>query len=133
MRTPLNGILGFAELAEKQESLEKARLYIAKIKRSGKLLLGLINDTLTISKIGSGKLDLKPEPVDTSIITEGITDSIYSLAAQKGVDFIVDDTGLRRRIVYADKLNLEKIFLNLLSNAVKFTPEGGHAMNIWKL
>jgi len=126
MRTPLNGILGFAELAEKQESLEKARLYIAKIKRSGKLLLGLINDTLTISKIGSGKLDLKPEPVDTSIITEGITDSIYSLAAQKGVDFIVDDTGLRRRIVYADKLNLEKIFLNLLSNAVKFTPEGGH-------
>lgn len=126
MRTPLNGILGFANLAEKQTSVEKARVYIAKIKLSGNLLLSLINDTLTISKISNGKLELHPEPVSTDDLTEGITDSISTLAAQKEIDFIIDDSGLRSRILLADKLNLEKIFLNLLSNAVKFTPEGGH-------
>lgn len=126
MRTPLNGILGFAELAEKQDSLDKAKAYIAKVKISGNLLRDLINDTLTISKIGSGKLELKPEPVDTSTLTEEITGSIDSLASQKNVDFIVDDGDMRRRTVLADKLNIEKIFLNLLSNAVRFTPKGGH-------
>ena len=126
MRTPLNGILGFADLAEKAGSLDKARDYIAKIKLSGSLLLRLINDTLTISKINSGKLELKPEPADTASLTEGIIGSIHSLAAQKGVDFTFDDAGLRRRTVLADRLNIEKAFLNLLSNAVKFTPPGGH-------
>ncbi|HUM84268.1 MAG TPA: transporter substrate-binding domain-containing protein, partial [Lachnospiraceae bacterium] len=126
MRTPLNGILGFADLAGKQDTLEGAKKYIDKIKVSGKLLLDLINDTLTISKIGNGKLVLKNEPVDTELLTEGIEDSIQSLASQKNIEFIVDESGLRRRIVLGDRLNLEKIFLNLLSNAVKFTPEGGH-------
>ncbi|MCI2050163.1 MAG: transporter substrate-binding domain-containing protein [Lachnospiraceae bacterium] len=126
MRTPLNGILGFADLAEKQDSLDKAKNYIGKIKLSGNLLLNLINDTLTISKAENGKLELKPEPVSTEMMTAGLTDSIQSLAARKGVEFTVDRSGLRPRAVLADKLNLEKILLNLLSNAVKFTPPGGH-------
>lgn len=126
MRTPLNGILGFADLAQKQDSLEKTRAYLAKIELSGMLLLNLINDTLTLSKIGNGKLELKPEPVGTDTLAAGITESIQSLALQKGIDFIMDDSGLRHRTVLADKLNIEKIFLNLLSNAVKFTPQGGH-------
>lgn len=63
-----------------------------------------------ISKIGGGKLELKPEPVDTSTLTEEITGSIDSLASQKNVDFIVDDGGMRRRAVLADKLNIERFF-----------------------
>jgi len=126
MRTPLNGIIGFADLAEKEAVSEKARDYLAKIKLSGNLLLSLINDTLTISKMSSGKLVLKPEPVGTDDITRALTASIAPAAEKKGVSFLVDDAGLRRRTILADKLNLQKLFLNLLSNAVKFTPPGGH-------
>lgn len=126
MRTPLNGILGFADLAEKQDSLPAAKEYIEKIRSSGNLLLGLINDTLSISKFSSGKMELQPKPVSTDAITSAICDSIRAAAVRKGVDFMLDDTGLRSRVILADRLSLEKIFLNLLSNAVKFTPKGGH-------
>ena len=130
MRTPLNAIIGFAGLAEKEAVSEKARNYLSKIKLSGNLLLNLINDTLTISKMNSGKLELHPEPVDTDRIMEALTASVIPAAEEKGIVFTVDDSGVRRRTILADKLNLQKLFLNLLSNAVKFTPPGGHVWYI---
>ena len=129
MRTPLNAILGFTTLAKKQDIDEAQRAnYLDDIQSSGELLLSLINDTLTISKFNSGKLELHPVPMDTEAIGWSITTPIRTIAAQKNIGFTMDKSGYRPRVILADQLNLQKIFLNLLNNAVKYTPEGGH---IW--
>jgi len=126
MRTPLNAILGFAALAEMDGTDEAdRRSYIAKIRTSGTLLLDLINDTLTISKANSGKLELKLKPVRPRELFESIIVPIRQSAAKKNITFTADFGGALDRTVLADELSLQKILLNLLSNAVKYTPEGG--------
>lgn len=126
MRTPLNAIIGFSEYAGTADigAAEKDE-YFTKITISGKLLLDLINDTLTLSKASSGKLSLVSAPVYTEDIGAEVAIPIYEVAAQKGVDFKIDKSGYRPRTVLADSLSLQKIFLNLLSNAIKYTPRGG--------
>jgi signal transduction histidine kinase/ActR/RegA family two-component response regulator len=126
MRTPLNAVTGFAELALREGEAGKKDAYLLKIKNAGALLNSLIDDTLTLFKANRGKLELKLKPFDTQELLDTITGPIEQLASAKGVEFVVDVTHLRRRMVLADKLNLGKIFLNLLSNAVKFTSAGGH-------
>ncbi len=128
MRTPLNAIIGFSRLSDQETDLSKIRSYNAKIESSGELLLELINDTLTISKSESGKLKLNPEPIYSAKAGAAILTPIQTIADQKKIQLIIDKSGYRPRMILADQLNLEKIFLNLLNNAVKFTPEGGH---IW--
>ena len=124
MRTPLNAIIGFSDLAQKEALPAKARDYLAKIHLSGSLLLDLINDTLTISKINSGKMQLSPEPVDSEALLSAVVVPIREVADRKGVAFAVDNQA-PRRVILADRLNTQKILLNLLSNAVKYTPRGG--------
>lgn len=126
MRTPLNAVIGFAGLGEKEESPEKKNEYFGKIRSSGELLNSLIDDTLTISKINSGKLELHPEPLRLSELVNGIVDSVQQAAGLKKIVFTVDDAGIADDMIMADRLNVQKIFLNLLSNAIKFTGEGGH-------
>jgi signal transduction histidine kinase len=127
MRTPLNAVLGFASLAQKDSITEETRKeYISKIQTSGSLLLELINDTLTLSKANSGKLELNPEPVHSKGLFESIIIPIRQAAEKRSVSLTVDSSGVEDRVIMVDKLKFQKILLNLLSNAVKFTPEGGH-------
>jgi signal transduction histidine kinase/CheY-like chemotaxis protein len=127
MRTPLNAVLGFASLAQKDNISEETRKeYISKIQISGSLLLELINDTLTLSKANSGKLELDPEPVRGRELFESIIVPIRQEAEKRNVSFTADSSGTADRVIMVDKLKFQKILLNLLSNAVKFTPEGGH-------
>ncbi len=127
MRTPLNAVLGFIRLAQKDDlTPDQRREYLGKAESSGALMLDLINDTLTMSKASSGKLELHPEPVDTEEIGESIATPIRALAAQKNVEFILDKSGYRSRTILAGRLSLQKIFLNILNNAVKYTRPGGH-------
>lgn len=129
MRTPLNAILGFTRLARKEGLPPQQRKdYLEKVETSGNLLLDLINDTLTISKANSGKLTLKLEPVSSFALFESIIIPIRHAAASKQITLIEDQSHIRDRMILADKLSIQKIFLNLLSNAVKYTPAGGH---IW--
>jgi len=126
MRTPLNAIIGFSSLMQEDEIPPKDRAYVSKIETSGRLLLDLINDTLTVSKVSSGKLELHPEPVSTEEILTSVLVPLRAAAEKKGVALSADSSGLRQKAILADRLNLEKILLNLLSNAVKYTPAGGH-------
>jgi signal transduction histidine kinase len=128
MRTPLNAVLGFASLAQKDNISEETRKeYISKIQISGSLLLELINDTLTLSKANSGKLELDLEPVRGRELFESIIVPIRQAAEKRKVSL---RCGFLRhvldRVIMVDKLKFQKFLLNLLSNAVKFTPEGGH-------
>lgn len=126
MRTPLNAVIGFADLGEVETSVVGKDEYFEKIKTSGRLLNSLIDDTLTISKMSSGKILLNPEPTKTSEMLKEIIEPVRQEAEEKNITFTVDDSEYRNRLLQIDRLNMQKIFLNLLSNAIKYTPEGGH-------
>ena len=132
MRTPLNAVIGFSNLAESEADPDRKNEYIAKIRASGQLLNSLIDDTLTLSKANSGKFELHPEPVSTEKVGKAIIDTIRFAAEKKHITFSVDKSGYRPRVIFADELYLQKLFLNILSNAVKYTPPGGHVwIGIW--
>ena len=125
LRTPLNGVLGFTAFALKEQDQQKKQEYLEKIEASGKLLLDLINDTLELSRIESGKAVLEPEAVLQSELIPAVATALRPSAELKGVgyrtDFEIDGSAL----VWCDKLKIQKIALNLISNAIKYTPEGG--------
>ena len=131
MRTPLNAILGFAEIIADEtfgpDATLRYREYARHIHDSGSLLLNLINDILDLSKIEAGKIDLADEAVDVGTV---IDSSIKPAGVQANA------AGLRLRAVPApdlphlrcDRRALRQILDNLLSNALKFTPEGGEVV-----
>ena len=125
MRTPLNAIIGLSLLARSEQVSGKVKDYLDKIQASGNLLLGLINDTLNISKLSSGKVALKQEPVASADIFNDVVVPIREAAAAKQIQFTADRSGLTCDYLLADRLNLEKILLNLLTNAIKYTQAGG--------
>ncbi len=124
MRTPLNGILGIAELASKCSDTEQLHDYIEKILTAGSLLKDLINDTLELSRIGSNKKQLVYEDVNAAHMLDNLIETLRCAAEQKAVIFHVDLDLAAAGTVRVDKLKLSKILLNLLTNAVKFTPSG---------
>jgi signal transduction histidine kinase/BarA-like signal transduction histidine kinase len=125
LRTPLNGILGFAAIGLQKEDVQAKQQCLQKIQLSGDLLLGLVNDTLELSRIESGKMKLDLETFDSREIIRPILESVQQTADAKGVRFIADTDSFPHGKIKADRLKLQKIVLNLLSNAVKFTPAGG--------
>ncbi len=125
MRTPLNGILGFAHLGMEAATLEESLEYFKKIKSSGNFLLKLINDTLDISKAESGRMKLNPRKILAMETAQEIIDAVEEEAADKGIRLVVEYPKDSRRYVWADQLRLQQIFTNLLGNAIKFTPSGG--------
>ncbi len=125
IRTPMNAILGFNEMAIKHiDDKEKALDALNKAKFSGEHMLGIINDILDIARIESGKMTLNIDVLD---VKEGFArfDDMFSLAMkQKGIDFkVIDNT--KTKYVYADYLRMSQVLSNLLSNAMKFTNPGG--------
>jgi len=125
MRTPLNGIIGFTSLALDCPSPSQVRDYLEKIRSSSSFLLALINDTLDLSRIESGRTKLSPALTDSTELLESVITPISAAARQKGVSFVLDRSRAAQGFIWTDRLALQKIILNLLSNAVKFTPPGG--------
>ena len=128
MRTPLNGILGVVELAMKCKDIDKIHDYLRKIMTAGSLLRDLINDTLELSRIGSGKKQLVYEEVEAIHMLDRLIASIRSAAEQSAVNFHVNLELEEIGFVRIDRLKLSKVLLNLLSNAVKFTQFDG---DVW--
>lgn len=127
MRTPLNAVLGFAREAKEADiSAEQRNEYLDKIEISGKMLLNLINDTLTISKLNSGKLVLNAEPVKLREIYASIITPVQEEAGAKHITVTSECVGDADRTLLMDRLKVQKICLNLMTNAVKYTPDGGH-------
>lgn len=125
MRTPLNGILGFTELAIDTEHGEQREAYLQKIQQTGRFMLSLINDTLDFSKLEAGGFQLEPHEIDIHDMLDGVLTPIRENADRKGVQFLEEAGNCHFGRVRVDALKLQKIILNLLSNAVKYTPEGG--------
>jgi len=124
LRTPLNGVIGFTDIALREKDPEKKQEYLKKIRDSGNLLLNLVNDTLELSRIESGKAVIEPEALKARECTMAIIDALKPTADEKGVKLILENE-LRDEVIWADKLKLQKIQLNVISNAIKYTPGGG--------
>lgn len=129
IRTPMNAVLGFTTLLDRDaENPNKVREYAKKITASGQHLLSLINDILDISKIESGKVVLNLEEFALEDMLSSVDAIIQPMAKAKGQQFHLEVTGVRHEYLVGDETRLNQILINLLSNAVKYTPEGG---NIW--
>ena len=125
LRTPLNAVLGFGQLLEMSRLDERQRQSVAQILAAGRLLLGLIDEVLEISRIEAGRLRLSMEPVAVAPVVGAALELVGPLAAARGIALRVDEP-LAAPPVRADRQRLQQILLNLLSNAVKYNREGGH-------
>jgi signal transduction histidine kinase/CheY-like chemotaxis protein len=124
IRTPLNGVIGMTDLLLSTALTAEQRNYAEIAASSGRSLLGLINDVLDVSKIEAGKLELESIDLDIGVLIADSVDSVALLAAEKGLELIVEIDPAAPRRYRGDPTRLRQILLNLLSNAVKFTAQG---------
>lgn len=126
LRTPLNGIIGAAELAKLfgDEVPDMVQEYLDDIISSGHFMLNLVNDILDTNRLASGKLELHLKKIDIQHIIQDMRQIFGVTCADKGIN-LVFEPGDNIHTVYADPVRIQRIFSNLLSNAIKFTPPGG--------
>jgi len=127
LRTPMNAIIGYTDLLldEVDGPLnDDQKTSLKKVAANARHLLQLINDVLDISKIESGKIELKPKQVDLKELIDGIMVTFEPLILKKGLSFSMDiEQGAEK--LYVDEDKAKQILINLISNAVKFTHQGG--------
>lgn len=126
IRTPMNGIIGMSAIAmQNLDNKDKVQDCIEKVTMSSKHLLALINDVLDMSKIESGKVELKKEAFDFRSFLEELENIYYDLARSKGIDYKILLKDKMEVKLVGDSLRLSQILSNLISNALKFTPDKG--------
>lgn len=126
IRTPMNAILGYADIAIKhRDNMSKVDDSLEKIKTAGEHLLKLINDILEMSRIESDKLEINNEPMDIRNLIVSVDQMSNSLAIAKSIDFKTEVGNITNPYLYIDELHAGEVLINLTSNAIKYTPEGG--------
>jgi signal transduction histidine kinase/DNA-binding response OmpR family regulator len=124
-RTPLNGILGMADLLGDTRLDPEQNTYVKALRSSGEALLGLVDDILDFAKVEAGKLELVEAPFDPAALIEDVTELMAPRAQAKGIEIsALLGSDLPGKLV-GDAERMRQILLNLVGNAVKFTQEGG--------
>ncbi len=126
-RTPLNAIIGFAELmhdAKVGPVSADHKEYLGDILTSARHLHQLINDVLDLAKVEAGRMEFSAEAVEIPRVVREVRDILRGLAAERSVT-VGDETGAAPAGVRLDPARLKQVLYNLLSNAIKFTPAGG--------
>ena len=133
LRSPLNTLLGFARLMERQPALPDAtREDLAIILRSGEHLRALINQVLDLAKIEAGRVPLKLSDFDLHGLLDELQDMFAFKAEARGLRLDVD-LGAAPHYVHGDPLKLRQVLINLLDNAIKFTSDGTVALRVRRL
>lgn len=125
MRTPLNAILGFSELAEMAAGEEERQRSLASLRKSGRLLLTLVNDLLDLSRVESGRLALESIPFNLREVLTAVLEHPGLEAGAKGLRLEARLAGDVPAVLLGDPTRLGQILANLVSNALKFTHQGG--------
>lgn len=121
----MNAIIGFTDIALKNEPAPEVKSYLEKVKQSSDYLLSLINDVLDISRIESGNISYDPEPVNITAVTDSVLDITHGFTINRDLQLIVHRDEPETHYVLADEVRLREILINIISNAVKFTHDGG--------
>lgn len=123
IRTPLNGIMGIAQILQRDAVSNEQKAHISRLYQSSEHLLNLLNDILDFSKIDKGLLILEKSEFSLGQVIETVTTFAEPSCSQKGLAFYVtqhfDDL-----MVSSDQVRLTQVFLNLITNAIKFTESG---------
>ncbi len=124
IRTPMNGVLGMLGLMMRTELNTRQKHYATLARSSADSLLAIIDDILDLSKIEAGKIEL--EILDFNLREQlGIfAESMAYRAQDKGLEMVLDVTGIEHSMVKGDPSRLRQILTNLVGNAIKFTEQG---------
>ena len=124
IRTPMNAIVGFSGLLEKNlQNERKAKEYLGKIQSSSNLLLRIINQVLEMARIESGTAVLQLKAEDMDALFHRVNTVFEEDVRKKNLQYhaVLD---VRHHYVVCDQTKLQEIMLNIISNAIKYTPEG---------
>ncbi|NEO27435.1 MAG: HAMP domain-containing protein, partial [Kamptonema sp. SIO4C4] len=124
LRTPLSGILGYAQILQRQALNEKQKHGVQIIYQCGSHLLTLINDVLDISKIEARKLELHPQDFYLPSFLQSVVEMCRIRAEKKGIQFIYEPPEDLPLGITSDEKRLRQVLINLMGNAVKFTDQG---------
>ncbi|WP_163832866.1 response regulator [Spartinivicinus ruber] len=131
IRTPLNAITGLAYLALKTSLSQKQKNYLNKIQSASQTLLGIINNTLDMSKIEAGKLIIENANFSLKRVVSTIEQIFTEQMREKGLHFIVTLSPQVPDYLIGDELRLQQVFINLINNAMKFTDSGTVSVTIF--
>ena len=127
IRTPMNAIIGLDSLALHEPGIsDKTRDYLEKIDSSAKHLLSLINDILDMSRIESGRINIRNEEFSFSKLIEQINTIFSGQCQEKGLTYQCHINGTVSDYYIGDSVKIRQVLINILGNAVKFTPDGGN-------
>lgn len=124
IRTPMNGVLGMLELLEDEPLTPEQHKKTRVAKASADSLLTLINEILDFSRLDAGKMELEQINFDFSSVLADTTVALALMAQEKGLELILDLTGVDNSLVIGDSAKLRQILTNLIGNAIKFTASG---------
>lgn len=130
IRTPLNGILGLAQLLERETLAPEQSSMVRRIRQAGQTLLGIVNDVLDFSKIEAGRIRLEPRPFDLAPILAQIDSLLGSAARDKGLELRIEAPAQFEGMLIGDPLRLEQVLMNLVGNAIKFTEQGNIQLRV---
>ena len=124
VRTPLNGVLGIAQLLRKGEVLPAQERYLRLLEDSSLRLLGVVNDILDFSRMEAGQVQLTAAPLDLWRLVGDLVALHTPLAEQTSVELSLFADPAPERLVVGDEQRLSQVLVNLISNALKFTEAG---------
>ncbi|MBF0420292.1 MAG: response regulator [Magnetococcales bacterium] len=124
IRTPMNAVMGFTDLALKNELTPKIRDYLEKVEGASHSLMGIINDILDFSKIEAGQMDLDPVRFDIADLFDRLADLFSKQVSDRGLELILMPPVEYDSVLFGDVLRIEQVLINLIRNAIKFTHEG---------
>ncbi len=130
IRTPINTVLGLNEMIMRDTKSSEVMEDATNIQAAGKMLLGLINDILDMSKFESGQMTLTPVPYDIKEMLSEIVGILWMRAKDKKLEFSVNLAPDVPSELIADEVRIKQILINVVSNAIKYTEEGKVTLNV---
>ncbi len=130
VRTPINGVLGLAQLLGELDLDPTARKYVDGIASSGAILLKVIGDVLDLSKIEARKMHLDPQPTPLVPLLQDVIGLFEGKAAQGGIDLTLKIDPEVPDVIVVDGTGLRQVLANLVGNALKFTPAGAVHLSV---
>ena len=126
IRTPLNGIVGMLDVAERcREDIRKRDECQEKVRESAQILLELINEVLDMNKLESGNIILEHVPFDMKAISRNVFTLVSRQAEARGIEIIEEDCSVPHYRLIGSPVHYKRILTNILSNAIKYNKENG--------